>query len=201
VAVDASDQDQSAFCTTFDATFRLLLEGRNSSAHEGAYARNVTRHAVDLALAIEDALQLEMEMIEHFMVPDPVRAHLWEPLGHLRQRMLRNAFSFLPVWVAGEDAWRLVADVDLARFLRNVSSTNERRMRLRMELQRAIEQCAGSSAAAESKNGVILRETKCVPPHADGRAVAQHMTDVPVLVINEHNPQQLLGIVTAFDLL
>ena len=44
------------FHTPFDGLFRLVTDCRNSAMHEGVFARNLTQHAIQIALVIEDAL-------------------------------------------------------------------------------------------------------------------------------------------------
>src|SRR5258706_603408 len=39
--------------------FELVRRGRNEAFHEGAYARNLAAHAVELSLILEDALTLD----------------------------------------------------------------------------------------------------------------------------------------------
>ncbi|MCI0433191.1 MAG: hypothetical protein L0271_06005 [Gemmatimonadetes bacterium] len=77
-------------------SFAVLLEstrlGRNRAVHEGAHARNVALHAVQVALVLEDAMQTPMNLARHFMVRSPMRAEPWEPIALVRQKMLANAF-------------------------------------------------------------------------------------------------------------
>lgn len=91
-------------------------EGRNQAVHEGAYARTFTRHAIELSLIIEDALQEFGNVVRDFMVRDPVVAHPWEPVSFVRQKMLVDPFSFLPIWMENE-GWCFVSDRALARYL------------------------------------------------------------------------------------
>ena len=85
--------------TSVDRLFTLVRQGRNSALHEGAYARNLTANAFELALVLEDALLDGHSQIGSFMVRTPVCAFPWQPLGFIRQQMLANSFSFLPVQV------------------------------------------------------------------------------------------------------
>jgi CBS-domain-containing membrane protein len=151
----------------------------------------VTRHAVDIAIILEDALQREMTTIQQFMVHDAVCARLWEPISHLRQRMLANSFSFLPVEPHEGDSWKLVADVDVARFLRQAADWRERTRRLSLPLEQAA-----------ARNGVPLREPALTAKASDdARDIAGRMKQEPVLVFQDDARIHLLGIVTAFDLL
>ncbi len=173
---------------TFVALYQRVVEGRNQAAHEGAFARNLTRHAVELTLILEDALQKEMMEVQHFMVRDPVVAYDWEPISLVRQKLLLNAFSFLPVEV-GTGVWFLVSDVAIACFLRSGGpASNERRDRLATPLHQA------------TRDGrlKLTEATKCGPNEAVERII-DRLQDRPLLVTDESS--RLLGILTAFDLL
>ena len=54
--------------------------------------------------------------VSDFMVRDPVCAHLWQPISLIRQRMLTNSFSCLPVQNE-EEQWCLVSDLQIAMYL------------------------------------------------------------------------------------
>ena len=70
----------------------------NDALHQGAFARHLTIHAIDLALILEDALRsFEEPRVSDYMVRNPLFAELWQPIGFIRQQMLANSFSFLPV--------------------------------------------------------------------------------------------------------
>src|SRR5439155_14524227 len=99
--------------TPFSVLYELVRRGRNAAMHEGASARHLTLHAIELALVLEDALMMGMDQIGDYMVRNPVYAALWQPLSFVRQEMLVNSFSYLPVAIeerSGKD-WRLVSDL------------------------------------------------------------------------------------------
>lgn len=174
------------FHPPMERLFDQVRSGRNDAAHEGAYARHLTEHAVQLAIIIEDALMSKtIKQAQDFMVRDPICAELWEPMSLIRQKMLSNSFSFLPVRsLSGE--WKLVSDRALARVLRGVAHA-ERTRRLAMTLEQAL--AAGLP---------LLEEAETCDPTDPVKTVAKGLTDKPVLVVDE---EHLLGIITAFDLL
>jgi hypothetical protein len=59
----------------FSTVFEVVRKARNDAMHEGAYARHLTKNAVELALVLEDALMAEAACVRDFMVRDPV-AHI-----------------------------------------------------------------------------------------------------------------------------
>jgi hypothetical protein len=79
--------------------FRNFLDqgvdgARNETLHQGAFARPLTKHAIELAIILEDALSQQVnQVVMDFMVRNPLCAELWKPIGFIRQQMLANSFS------------------------------------------------------------------------------------------------------------
>ena len=69
----------------------------------------------------------EEPRVSDYMVRNPLFAELWQPIGLIRQQMLANSFSFLPV-LQGEN-WGLLSDREVAIYLR-AGSNRERKRRL-----------------------------------------------------------------------
>lgn len=54
--------------TPFLEQYALVREARNDAAHQGAFARHLTAHTIELALILEDALRTsEMPQISDYM--------------------------------------------------------------------------------------------------------------------------------------
>ncbi len=181
------------FHLCFKTLFTLVRQARNSAVHEGALARHLTTHALELALVLEDALMVTAERIGDYMVRGPVTAVAWHPLSFVRQSMLANSFSFLPVWIdsADDGRWMLVADAAVARFLRTAPSNRQRRKRLCMPLKEAT----------QVKDGGVLLDVAQIAKATD--PLRRHLAKIsthPILVTGAAE-RELLGIVTAFDLL
>ena len=177
--LDATGIEQPSFETLFD----LVLNGRNDALHQGAIARNLTRHAVELELILEDALVTTRRLVRDFMAGNPLCAELWEQIASIRRSMLVNQFSFVPF--AHEDRWYLLSDEMLARYL----AGDERRTRLAKSL------------------GEALHANELVPSGAkqcfEDEFVEQVLSaehGLPVLVFHR-DPQKLVGILTAYDIL
>lgn len=103
----------------FNRLFGQLVEARNDAFHQGAFARHLATHAVQVSLILEDALMEGKDKVADYMVKNVVTASLWQPLSFVRQQMLVNSFSFLPVVDdAGQPTGQLVSDCSLARYLR-----------------------------------------------------------------------------------
>ncbi|MFM6991386.1 MAG: hypothetical protein ACKOWD_08815, partial [Rhodoferax sp.] len=100
----------------FDALFTALKDARNDIAHTGAYARHVAADAVDLSLLFEEALMNMRMTVQDFMVATPITVQPWQSVGHARQLMLLNSFSYLPMWDG--QSWYLLSDTAVAKYLR-----------------------------------------------------------------------------------
>ena len=172
----------------FEVVYDQLRRARNSAFHEGAAARHITADAVSVALILEDALMTGLETVGDYMVRSPVCAELWQPISFIRQTMLANSFSSLPVDISNrqEGKWRLIQDVGLAAFLRQVSADRSRRLGLSLE-----------DAIAE---GVVVIEPYVCSSDTSVAAALERCDGKPILITGD-SKRQLLGIATPFDLL
>jgi hypothetical protein len=171
----------------FSLLYDLVKDARNDALHQGAFARRLTGHAIELSLVLEDALRrsLEHPTVNDYMVRNPTCAELWQPMSFIRQQMLANSFSFLPVKCAGD--WCLISDLEIATYLGTDVSTRKKRLAhtlkaAGMHLQPAT--CCGVDTALD-KALLLLDEDK--------RALLVYR--------KEGDQQALVGIVTPFDLL
>ncbi len=176
--------------TRFEALYDLVRQGRNDALHQGAFARHLTRHAIELALILEDALMADAAAVCDFMVKDPVCARIWQPISDLRRSMLENSFSFLPVAAktSALQKWALVADFSVASYLRAAKGTMQRKERL-----------AGSLADAIEAGFIALIDAPVCKPEDHITVALKVSQGKPVLVIDADG--DLRGIVTPFDLL
>ncbi|MCB9433341.1 MAG: hypothetical protein H6668_15300 [Ardenticatenaceae bacterium] len=173
----------------FANLYDLVRDGRNDALHVGAYARHLTSHAVQLSLILEDALMFESNRVSDFMVRDPVQAFEWQPLSFVRQQMLVNSFSFLPMFLQEDSTWYLLSDYSLAQYLREPSKT-ERKKRLAITVGSSIQ----SKAIKIDKATCIIAKT------AINEAMEQ-FDGKPILVVEMNDQKKLIGIITAFDVL
>ena len=174
----------------FETLYDLVRESRNDALHEGAFARHLTSHAVDLTIVLEDALMRDSFEVRDFMVSDPVCATRFQPISSIRRIMLANSFTYLPL--AGKDGalseWNLVSDFAVASFLRSAVSGAQKQKRLACLLGEAIE-----------TNQIVLQVARQCRPSDSITDVLARSDGKPVLVLDENG--NLHGIVTPFDLL
>ena len=166
----------------------MVREARNDAFHQGAVARHLTNHAIELAIILEDALtQLaDAKFIRDFMVRGPVCASLWQPLSFVRQQMLVGSFSYLPM--RGEKGWCFLSDSEVARYLSSTSSGNQRNKRLAHTVQEAI------TNGMPTQEAIILRADDFTDKFFELSANA------PALVCRQ-DEEDIIGIITAYDLL
>jgi hypothetical protein len=178
------------FHTPFDLLYAQLRSARNAALHEGAFARHLTTDAVNIAIVLEDALMASSDRVGDFMVRAPVCAILWQPLSFVRQILLANSFSCLPVNIASDEApkWYLVSDFALAACLKR-TTFQERERLLALSLD----------AAVKSGQLRLVEPFTCGPDTLVTEALAKCQGQ-PVLVVSA-SLGQLLGIATPFDLL
>ena len=125
------------------------------------------------------------------MVHNPVTADMWHPVSYVREIMLAEAFSFLPVFDAGK--WKVVADYSIAQFLKRPDIQMNRRDRLILSLKDAID-----------RQFITLTEPIRCTATTPSSEVGVKLQGPPVLVTEpgaEVGTERLIGIVTAFDLL
>lgn len=175
-----------AWLPPFETLFDLVRSGRNDAVHQGAYARSLADHAVQLALVLEDALMVDATKVSDFMVRDVTTAHMSQPLSAVRQLMLMRSFSFVPLAPA-LGSWKLLSDRAVARYLRDGDKA-ERRRRLALTIAEAV------------PNGLVLEDAVACSPDASisDALSSEHRI---VLVVEPSAPDRLIGVLTPFDLL
>jgi len=171
----------------FSLLYDLVKDARNDALHQGAFARRLTSHAIELSLVLEDALRrsLDSPAVGDYMVRNPTYAEFWQPISFIRQQMLANSFSFLPVRGAGD--WCLISDLQIATYLG--TDVSARRQRLAQNLNAAR---------------IPLQQAKFCQVDTPLEEALRMLDNEqrPLLVcLKEGDQQALVGIVTPFDLL
>ncbi len=117
------DEDDRGTYTPLDVLFAAVREGRNDAVHQGAYARHLVRHCVELALFVEEGLMAGANRVVDYMVRTPACAEAWQPIALARQQMLTNSFSYLPIW--WKNQWHLLSDHAIASYLTESANPRE----------------------------------------------------------------------------
>ena len=188
--------------TAFGSLYEMVMHGRNDALHQGAFARTLTLHLVEVALFLEDTLMaIWSSKIKDYMVRNPVCAYAWQPVSFVRQMMLANSFSYIPVYMEKkkapeEKAWHIIADYHITEYLRSADSDGRGKL-----LAKSIEQAIGSGE-------MTIEEADTYHPDEIVQDVLERIKGKPVLVVKRNNCDEkrdncdeLLGIATAFDLM
>lgn len=169
--------------------FRVVKDARNMATHEGAWARHLSSRLVDLLLILEKSIQMNMNIVKDIMVRNPQIAEPWHIVSHVRNAMLANSFSCLPILVSNK--WHTVSDLAIMSFLRNPSFHGDLKTRLSYRIDEAIDE------------GLIkiIKANEC-NQNSYLQDIYEKMTTEPILVTDTHNDFPIIvGILTAFDLL
>ena len=174
--------------------YDLVKDARNSAMHVGVTARRATSHAIELAMILEDALMNSYDKVCDLMVRNPICAAMWQPLSFIRQTMLANSFSCLPVKAEshGKTSWKLVSSEALTIYLRLGSNGVERKKLLLKPLDQARQ-----DKGLELVDAQTCRETEDVNSVL---SVLKQWDGKPILVTRDQT-DELLGILTPYDLL
>jgi hypothetical protein len=187
------EKDQTGFSefhVPFEELYELVKVARNDAMHQGAFARRLTEHSIQLSLVLEDALRrgYEMNTVRNYMVRNPICGELWQPISFLRQTLLVNAFSYLPVMKDGK--WHFVADLDIAAYLGLAVSKTDRKKRLATML------CEATS--------IKLRQAKCCLADTSLSQALRDLDEDPRPLLVERtaeSPSEIIGILAPSDLL
>jgi hypothetical protein len=175
-----------SYHTQFEVLYALVRESRNDAMHQGAYARHLTNHAVQLCLTIEDALMTGNSSITDYIVRNVIYASIWQPLSFARQQMLANSFSYLPLLreCNGTKEWHFLSDSSIAKYI-----NKDRKTKLLNTIEEAI------------KDGLSTEKANCFKSNEKIKDVLESFTGKPLIIIEDDKIDTILGIVTAFDLL
>lgn len=192
-----------AWHTPFNKLYELVRQSRNDAMHQGVVARHLTRSLVLMALVLEDAMKenSKEKNITDVMIRDVVTAELWQPISFVRQQMLVNSFTHLPVFYS--EKWRLISDYAIVMYL-SVGSNNKRKERLVHSVDEAI------------GNGLLLEDGIIIDIAKDGSIKSASKEDLNVSpletseIINQSKGKPILvtegrrlliGLITPFDML
>lgn len=188
----------SQYHLRFPDLYESVLQGRNDALHQGAVARHLTEHAVALAIIIEDALMTDYKKrLSSYMVRGVTCAEPWQPVSFARQQMLVNSFSYLPILI--NNKWHLLSDSNIAKYIRhNGADTDEKKARLICEIQEAMK-AVDNALMVNAANTCFHKKDEITDKITND--LLKLLAEGPILVVDDADPPQLLGIVTAFDLL
>jgi CBS domain-containing protein len=164
--------------------FEVVREARNKAVHVGSFARHLNSRLIELILILEEAIMSGMREVQDLMVRNPVVAEAWQLVAHVRNTMLANSFSTLPIRANG--GWMIVTDTAVMRLIQLA----DRDVKLGMTVLQAVD------------GGMVkLAPAICVRPNSPISEVVGKMNHLPILVTDATDESRLMGIITPFDLL
>ena len=188
------------FPTDFDQVYERVRVGRNAGVHQGAEARPLIQNAVELAIMLEHALREKSKMnkAREIMASPVVRTYTWEPVAQARQKMLAESYSALPLWRKGCEGgvgdWFVITADAIVEWLQEAPCGACRTEREKMQLADAIGNGNG--------NGKGLKTTTaCTTGPEDKIKLPKGGWPGGVLLVTNGEQRDLIGVVTAFDLL
>lgn len=180
---------------SFEALYETVRKARNDNMHLGAYARHATVAAIELCIGLEDALMVDVKpMVGYVMVKSPITVESWQPVARARQLMLMHSFSFLPV--RHGQAWHLLSELALAKFLN--TSQAERRTRLGMTIEESVSHAPRLELALVTKDRLLKAQTTIDEVLKGAKAI-----DGPTLwlVVEAGREEHLAGVLSPFELM
>jgi hypothetical protein len=186
VAGSAGDSDEGL--PYFPSLFSTMVAERNSALHQGAVARHLTSRLIEVSLILEDALTIELGQVQYLMVKNIVVANSWQTLAAIRQVMLANAFSYLPLCWEGK--WHFISDHALASHLRRAKNPKG-------ELARPIADVLKTDTKMQ---GALIDAKTCPMEKPAHETVGLMECGVPVLVTSRSG-SHVIGLISPADLL
>jgi hypothetical protein len=188
----------------FEALFDAVEVARNDAMHTGAYARHVTKAAIDLCIGLEDALMSTPPrfLVSDFMVKEVIIVEQWQPVARARQLMLTHSISYLPVFLDGH--WQLISEMALARFLRSGGVQAEL---LAMQIDKACQttNSDGTPFVLEGRPTALERGQPRLVADYDNVGLllsTQHPVAEPSLwLVKSERPNRLNGVLSPFELM
>lgn len=193
--------------------FDTVLAARNSAAHTGSYARHLSSRLVELILILEEAIihgeprmsqktsakqddtSFKFTKVKHLMVGGPITAFDWNTLGQIRTLMLEHSFTYIPVKRADglEPRWILISDAWLMATLRKATSRTAWNKALGMTVGAVLAECDQQKLHSMAANFCDDSDTIA--------SIVDRLSDRPLLVRPSNRPEEIVGIITAYDLL
>lgn len=193
--------------------FDTVLAARNSAAHTGSYARHLSSRLVELILILEEAIihgeprmsqktpakqddtSFKFTKVKHLMVGGLITAFDWNTLGQIRTLMLEHSFTYIPVKRTEglEPRWIMISDAWLMATLRKATS--------RTAWNKALGTTVGAALAESDVQKLHAMAAIFCDDSDTLLAVVERLRDRPLLVRPSNRPDEIVGIITAYDLL
>ena len=124
----ASPSQKKEDFENFKDLLEEVLRVRNDEAHTGAAARAAAKIATTVGIYLEDSLMVASRVgdkVKAYIQKEVVQVYTWQRLEECRRLMLTHSFSYLPIKIGTE--WKLLTDVNLAKYLAQAKSKTKRK--------------------------------------------------------------------------
>lgn len=169
----------------YSELFELVVSARNEASHRGIFARNLSSKSIRLSIIIEAGLQIMTTKVRHLMSQNVIFAEKFYSLAKVREIMLENSFSYIPILL--NDKYYLIPDFIVARIWHDTKSDDKLKYNTKIE---------------KILNKEELLEPLEILSNADKSSLLNLMLKEPALIFNgKHADRAVVGILSPFDLL
>lgn len=169
----------------FSILFDLVVEARNEAAHRGVFARNLSGKSVRLSLILEETLSDMAIKVKHLMTEGVIFAEEFSTLAKIREMMLENSFSYIPVKFS--EGYYLISDSIVSKKWQELKNDDKKRYNTKISK-------IFSTKDLIPADGVLSEESKTI--------AYLKIRHLPLLVFDgTHENRKVVGILTPFDLL
>ena len=176
----------------FNAEFLIVRTARNEAYHQGVHARNLSKHCIELSFIIEKALIsncMNLSLLaENVMVKNVTFAEEWMPIKMIRREMLINSFTHIPIHKGG--MWFLISELNILSIL-GVNYNSERGVKEKELIGPLVTEAKFEKATTMQTDSKI----------ADVLIKLEKNNGKPILIFSDVKEENLLGIITTYDIL
>ncbi|WP_414657395.1 CBS domain-containing protein [Deinococcus sp. VB343] len=169
----------------FSVMFDMVVDARNEASHRGVFARNLAGKSVRLSIILEESLLNMTVQVKHLMSESVIFAEDFYTLAKVREIMLENSFSYIPVMLSGK--YYFISDSLVAKKWQDFIGDDKAKYNTRISQLLSLKE---------------LLEAEEILSHAPKSEAYLKVGHLPLLVFNgKHENRKVVGILSPFDLL
>lgn len=169
----------------FTVLFNMVVDTRNEASHRGVFARNLSEKSIKLSLNLEEGLSSMTIKVKHLMSENVVFAQEFHSLAKIREIMLENSFSYIPICLS--ERYYFLSDTLVAKKWMTLASKDKEQYNTKVSNLFSLEEL------------LIAEEILSEEPKSLAYSKIQHL---PLLVVDgKHQSRKVIGILAPFDLL
>ncbi|GGI89980.1 CBS domain-containing protein [Deinococcus wulumuqiensis] len=169
----------------FSVMFDMVVDARNEASHRGVFARNLAEKSVRLSIILEESLLSMTVQVKHIMSESVIFAEDFYTLAKVRELMLENSFSYIPVMLS--DKYYFISDSLVARKWQDFVGDDKAKYNTKISQSFSVEE---------------LLNAEEILSHAPKSEAYLKVGHLPLLVFDgRHENRKVVGILSPFDLL